>query len=112
MSFVPNFSFHAGLNAFVDAERGHGRGVARAAARDGDAGHVLGLAGDPLHVLDGSSYVFGGYVAAAQRPHEAAERTEEGLRLQLLRVAHDHGLAAAEVEAGDRRFITHSARKS
>ena len=53
--------------------------------------------------------VAGGVVAAVQRLHEAAVGAQQRLGLEPGRVADDDGLAAAEVEAGQRRLVGHPA---
>lgn len=72
-------------------------------------GDELGLARHEVHVLDVGAHVAGGDVAAAQRLDEAAVGAEHRLVLVLVRVADDDGLAAAEVEAGERVLVGHAA---
>jgi hypothetical protein len=76
------------------------------------AGHVLGLAVHVFHVVDVDADVFGGDVAAAQRFDELAERAEQRFALVLRRVADDHGLAAADVQARHRVLVGHAAREA
>jgi hypothetical protein len=72
------------------------------------AGDELGLAEHVFHVVDVDADVLGGDVAAAQRLDELAERTEQRLGLVGGRIADDHGLAAADVQARDRVLVGHS----
>ena len=98
-----------GAHALEDAEGGEHRGVAGPAVRDRAAGDERALAGDVVHVLAEGADVAGGVVAAVERLHEAAVGAQQGLGLDPGRVADDHGLAAAEVEPGQRRLVGHPA---
>ena len=100
-----------GAHALEDAVRREHRAVAGAAVGGGAAGDVGALAGDVVHVVGEGADVAGGVVAAVERLDEAAVGTQQALGLQRGRVADDHGLAAAEVEAGQRRLVGHAARE-
>ena len=60
-------------DARLDADRGGGRRVARAAVGDADAGHPRRLERDPVHVPLGRADVLGRDVAAAQLVDGAAQ---------------------------------------
>ena len=100
-----------GAHALEGAVRRQHRAVARAAVGDGAAGDEVALARDVVHVLAERAHVARGEVAAVERLHEAAVGAQQGLGLQLGRVADDDGLAAAEVEAGERVLVGHAARE-
>ena len=100
-----------GPHALEDAERRQHRGVARAAVGDGAPGHEPALAGDVVHVDAERADVAGGEVAAVERLDEPAVGAQQRLGLELGRVADDDGLAAAEVEAGERVLVRHPARE-
>jgi hypothetical protein len=71
----------------------------------------LALARHDVHVLGVGAHVARGVVAAADRLDEAAVGPQQRLVLVGRRVPDDHGLAAAEVEAGQRRLVRHPARE-
>jgi hypothetical protein len=98
-----------GLDAAVRAVRRHRRRVPRAA---GDARHVLRLHHDVVHVLDARAHILRSEVPAAEGLHEPAVRAEDHLPARRLRVADDHGLAAAQVQAGHRGLVGHAAGES
>ncbi len=100
-----------GPHPLEDAERGEDGGVARAAVLGGPAGGPAALPGDDVHVRDIGADVARGHVAPAERRHEAAVGQEQCLGLDQLRVADDHGLAAAVVEAGHGVLVRHAARQ-
>ena len=100
-----------GAHALEDAVRREHRAVAGAAVGDGAAGDEVALAGDVVHVLGVGPDVAGGEVAAVERLHEAAVGPQQRLGLELGRVADDDGLAAAEVEPGQRGLVGHAARE-
>ena len=99
----------ARLDAVVYAIRGNRRGVTRAPVA---ADHVFGLHADVFHVVRRRAHVFRGDVAAVQRVDRSAVRTEDHLTVRLAVVPPDDGLAAAEIEAGDRCLVGHPARES
>ena len=96
-----------GPHAHVDAQAGHDGGVAAAAEGHVQADDVLGFLVDGFEVAAGGSDVGGGEVAAAESVDEAAPGAEETLGLVGARVADDDALAAAQVQAGGRRFVGH-----
>jgi hypothetical protein len=73
------------------------------------AGHVPGLPGHQIHVGHVCADVAGGVVTAAQRLDEPPVRAQQRLGLDLLRVAPDDRLAAAEVEPRERVLVRHAA---
>ena len=97
---------HQALQGAIGGERGR---IAGTAVHLVHAHHVFGLAVDVLHVVDVGPHVFGGDVAAAQRIHVAAEAAEQHLGLVHGAVADDHGLAAADVQAGQGVLVGHRA---
>jgi hypothetical protein len=103
---------NGGLDSLQGAEGRHRRGVAAAAGLGRQAGDPAGLVVDGLHVLGAGADVLGRDVEPVERVDVAAEGPEQLLGLVLLGVADDHGLAAAEVEAGRRRFVGHAAREA
>ena len=64
-----------------------------------------------FHVVDVDADVFGRDVTAVQRVDETAERAEQGFGLVLGRIADDHRLAAAQVQARHRVLVGHAARQ-
>ena len=100
-----------GAHALERAVRREHRAVARAAVRDGAAGDEVALARDVVHVLAERADVARGEVAPVERLDEAAVGAQQGLGLQLGRVTDDDGLAATEVEAGERVLVGHAARE-
>src|SRR5579885_337517 len=97
---------HQALHRAVGGER---RGIARTAVHLVHAGDEFGLAEHPLHVVDVDADVFGGDVAAVERIDETTERAEQRLGFVLGRIADDHRLAAAQVQAGDGVLVGHAA---
>ena len=96
-----------GAHALEHAVRREHRGVAGAAVGERAAGDEVALAGDVVHVQGVGADVAGGEVATVQRLHEAAVGAQQRLGLRGRRVADDDGLAAAEVEAGQRVLVGH-----
>ena len=64
---------------------------------------------DVFHVRGARPHVLGGDVAPTERLHEAAMGAEHRLAVLPLVVAHEDGLAAAEVDAGHRGLVGHPA---
>jgi hypothetical protein len=62
-----------------------------------------------IHVVDVRADVARGVVAPAERLDHPAVRAQQWFALDLFGVAPDDGLAAAEVEAGDRILVRHTA---
>ena len=73
------------------------------------AGDVVGLLEHVFHVVDVDANVLGRDVAAAQRIDETAEGAEQALGLVAGRIADDHALAAAQVQASHRGLVGHAA---
>src|SRR5882672_11197348 len=65
---------------------------------------------DAIHVIDVRADVVGHDEAPAERIDEAAEGPQHRLALVFFRIADDHGLAAPEIEARERRLVGHGAR--
>ena len=89
--------------------RRHRRRIARPA---GEAGDVVRLHVDVVHVRRARADVLRGDVAAAEALDEAAVRAEDHLAIGRLVVADDDRLAAAEVQAGDGVLVRHAAREA
>ena len=91
----------------VDDRDGRQRGgVAAAAARGRRAHDVAGVAGDFIDFVGGRAHIRRREVAPPQTLNELAVGAQ--LRRRLARgVAEHDGLATAEVQAGDRRFLRH-----
>ncbi len=87
---------------------GGGRWVAGTAQGARDPGDVRSLGEDDVHVRLGGPHVLGGDVAPAQAVQEPPVGPEQRLGLVGGRVAHDHGLAAAQVQARHRRLVGHA----
>ncbi|MCY1533494.1 hypothetical protein D9M68_688230 [compost metagenome] len=73
------------------------------------AGHVAAALGHDAHFGDAGAGVGGGDVAAAQAVDEIAHGLEQRLALVAMRVADDHGLAAAQRQVGQGRLVGHAA---
>ena len=83
--------------------------IARTAVGHRAPGHIPALAGDDVHVLAVGADVARGDVAPAQRLDEAAVRAEQRFGLERGRIADDHGLTAAVVQARQRVLVGHRA---
>src|SRR4029077_9922822 len=92
----------APLDAAVDAVRSHGRGIARLADQAGD---VVRLRLDILHVARARPDVFGGDVPPLERLDVATVGAEQRLAPRRAIVADDDALAAAQVEPRDRGLV-------
>src|SRR5690625_2879891 len=99
-------------DALQGAEGGERRRVAGTAVDLMHAGDVFGLAVHVFHVVDVDADILGGDVAAVERVDVTAEGTEQCLGLVRRRVADDHRLAAAQVQAGHRVLVGHAARQA
>ncbi|GBF30425.1 hypothetical protein MnTg04_00366 [bacterium MnTg04] len=77
-----------------------------------DSDHAIGFGVDIVHVLDAGADIFGRDIAPAEGADEAAKGAEQLLALVFLRVAYQHRLAAAKVEAGYRRLVSHASGKT
>src|SRR5674476_1006877 len=97
------------LDGAEDAVRRDGR---RVAGELHEAGDILRLHVHEVHVGRARAHVFRRDVAAAQRLHEAAVRTEDHLAVGRLVVADDDRLAAAEIETGYGVLVRHAAREA
>ena len=109
---VAELTLQTGADALERAEGGERRGIARAAVDLVHADGVVGFLEDVFHVVDVDTDVFGRDVAAVQRIDETAHGAEQRFGLVLARVADDDGLAAAQVQAGNRRLVGHAARQA
>ena len=69
---------------------------------------MVGLQLDVLHISGTGSDVLRRDVPAAERLDEPAVRAEQRLAILPLVVAHDHRLAAAEVDAHDGGLVGHA----
>ncbi len=78
---------------------------------DGTAGDEVAFLGDDVHVGAERAHIAGRVVAAVERLDHAAVGAQKGLGLDLLRIADDDGLAAAEVESGEGGLVGHALRK-
>ena len=76
------------------------------------AARVPRLAPDHVHVGVRGPHVLGGDVPAAEVLDEPAVGAQQRLGLDGARVADDHGLAAAQVEAGGGGLVRHRARQA
>src|SRR5574337_1107949 len=110
--FFAVFGVQRGHQALQRAIGGEWRRIARDAVHLVHAGDEFGFAEHPFHVVDVDADVLGGDVAAVERIDETTERTEQSLGLVLGRIADDHRLAAADVQAGYRVLVSHSARQA
>ena len=105
------------LGGHADRDLAAQRGPrARVAGARGEAGDVLGAGGDDLHVRLAGADVLGGQVVAAERVDGVAEVLQHGLPALgrehgLVGAQHDHALAAAERQPGDRGLEGHRARQ-
>ena len=99
----------------LDAERGGGAGIARAAQAPGEAGDVRRALGDHLHVAAGHAHVLGGEVAPLQVIHHVGEVQEggaaPGAHERAVSGPHDHALAASQRQSRDRGLERHGPRE-
>ena len=98
-----------GPDAEPDPARRHRRGIAAAVARAAE--HVAGLLAGPVHVLGRGPDVLARVVAPAEALDRPAERPEQRLGLVRLRIADDHGLAAAISQVGHGGLEGHAPRE-
>ena len=94
------------------SEHASGRHGRRIAGLVREAGHELRFHVHEVHVGRAGAHVFRRDVATAERIDEATVRAEHHLALGGAVVADDHGLAAAEVQPGNRVLVGHAARQS
>src|SRR5262249_30141053 len=100
-----------GTHALEYSERSKHRRVPGPAVRNGPTRDMRALSRDDVHVLAVGADVTGSDVAAVEGLYESAVCPEQRLGLDLVWVADDHCLAAAEVQSGERVLIRHRPRK-
>ena len=98
-----------GAHALEHAVRREDRGVPGTSLTHGAPGDEAALLRDHVHVLGVGADVAGGVVATVERLHEPAVRAQQVRSLLGERVADDHRLAAAQVQARDRGLVGHAA---
>src|SRR5205807_4200643 len=104
-------SLDGGAQAAEDALGGHRRRIAAATERFGDTDAEAAGLPQALDVDGVGAEILRGDVAAAERIDEASQRAKQLRPARRRRHADDHGFAAAEIEAGERRFQAHRLRK-
>ena len=95
-------------HALEDAVRRQDRRVARSAMGGRTPGDEARLARDDVHVFDIRPDIACRVITAADCLHEAAISPQQRLGLVALRIAPDHRLATAVVQAGERVLVRHA----
>ena len=104
-----------GADRRFDTECGERARVAGATPPAGEAGDVARPLGDDVHVAARGADILGGDVAALHRVDRVGEIKQGVVTAPRRQVVtgpdHDHALAAAEREVGDRRLVCHRSRQ-